>query len=89
MRCQGGKSGDRLVLREYLVYRLYNILTDKSYQVQLIQATFEDSLKADKTFQTYGFLIEPTKENWCKKLGGHIRVTRKKRQVTWGKNHIY
>lgn len=69
MRCQGGKSGDRLVLREYLVYRLYNILTDKSYQVQLIQATFEDSLKADKTFQTYGFLIEPTKEigvkNWA------------------------
>ena len=69
MRCHGGKSSDRLVLKEYLVYQLYNILTDKSYQVQLIQATFEDSLKSKDNFESYGFLIEPTKElglrNWA------------------------
>lgn len=62
MSCMGGKSADKLALREYLAYRLYNILTDESYQVQLVQATFEDTLKAKNNFQTYGFLIEPTKE---------------------------
>lgn len=69
LRCGNEKSGNRQVLNEYLTYRLYNILTDKSYRVQLIQATFEDTVKTKNGFKTYGFLIEPTKElgvrNWA------------------------
>ncbi|WP_299757862.1 hypothetical protein [uncultured Pontibacter sp.] len=46
------------VLREYLVYKLYDILTDASYRVRLCQITYEDVRGKRKTVTNYAFLIE-------------------------------
>lgn len=49
------------VLREYLVYKLYNVLTDFSLKVRLLKINFENTSKPGKPFTQYGFVIEPVK----------------------------
>lgn len=46
------------VLKEYLVYRTYNILTPMSFRVRLVEITYEDVNGEYDTRTKYGFLIE-------------------------------
>jgi hypothetical protein len=50
---------EEYLFREYLVYRLYNVLTDNSFRVRLLRITYHNTYKAKKPIQTYGFFIEP------------------------------
>jgi hypothetical protein len=50
-----------LVLREYLIYKLFNALTDYSFRVRLLEVTFINTHKKSKTLKEYCFLIEPLK----------------------------
>ena len=54
--------GDEYVLREYLVYKVYNLLTEQSYRVRLCQVEYADSLGKRKTEQHYAFMIEDDKD---------------------------
>jgi hypothetical protein len=47
------------ILREYLVYKLYNVLTDSSFRVRLMRITFINTAKNRKPLSQYGFAIEP------------------------------
>ena len=47
------------LFREYLVYKLYNVLTDTSFRVRLINMTYINTVKASKPVSTYAFFIEP------------------------------
>jgi hypothetical protein len=47
------------LFREYLIYRLYQELTDKSFRVRLIHITYHNTAKVKKPVQTYAFFIEP------------------------------
>jgi hypothetical protein len=53
------KGYEEYLFREYLVYRLYNILTVYSFRVQLVRISYHNTSKATKPIQTYGFFIEP------------------------------
>lgn len=72
--CGCGTSADeeRLVLKEYLVYKIYNFITDKSFRVRLAHITYEDNKGKRKPFTQYGFFIEDVdamaKRNGCKEL---------------------
>jgi len=55
--CQGDRSYERNLLREYALYRVFNALTDSSYRVRLAHVTYVDSARHD-TVTRYGFLIE-------------------------------
>ncbi len=57
------------VLKEYLVYRIFNILTDKSYRVQLVKINYVDTEDSNEEFSRYAFIIEGTKE-MANRLGG-------------------
>lgn len=46
------------VLREYLIYRLYNRLTDASFRVRLLNVTYADSTGDREVITRHGFLIE-------------------------------
>lgn len=48
---------DQLVLREYLAYRIFNLLTDKSYRVRLMRINYVDT-EAEATRTRLGFVIE-------------------------------
>ncbi|MDX5436648.1 MAG: hypothetical protein LPK03_05600, partial [Pontibacter sp.] len=49
---------DEYVLREYLVYKLYNVVTDSSFRVRLCRVEYEDTKGKRKTETKYAFLIE-------------------------------
>ena len=49
---------DEFVVREYLVYKLYNLITDKSFKARLVNVHLYDSLKSRETDSFYGMLLE-------------------------------
>jgi hypothetical protein len=57
--CANGSIYDEYVLREFLVYKLYNALTDSSYRVRLLKITYYDTRKNKKPSEYYGYFIEP------------------------------
>lgn len=55
MPCQG----DKYVVREYLVYKLYNEISPKSFRARLVRIILEDeNLKAKGSKSFYGILLE-------------------------------
>jgi hypothetical protein len=56
-------------LREFLAYKLYNVLTEYSYRVRLAKITYinTNTKKQSKPINEFAFLIEPT-EVLCKRL---------------------
>lgn len=50
------------LLKEYLAYRTYNFLTDKSFRVRLAEITFVDAEGKHDSFTKYAFFIESEEE---------------------------
>jgi len=55
--CQIGYES--YILKEYLVYKLYNVLTDYSLKTRLFKITYINSAREKKPLTQYGFAIEP------------------------------
>jgi hypothetical protein len=53
-------GNDDYLFREYLIYKLYNALTDVSFRVRLVKIEYINTARKSKPIQTYAFLIEPT-----------------------------
>lgn len=51
-----------LIMREYLMYKLYNELTPNSLRVQLVKVNYLDKNNPDYRMTRYGFLIEDEEE---------------------------
>lgn len=49
---------DEFVVREYVTYKIYNILTPVSFNVRLARITYEDTSKRLESIERIGFLIE-------------------------------
>ncbi len=60
---------EKLVLREYLAYKLYNELNPNSFRVQLVQITYRDRHDKKNKMTQYGFLIEDVDE-MAERMGG-------------------
>lgn len=55
----GRNAGDEaLVLKEYLIYKMYNLLEQKSFRVRLVKVNYSDSKNKSKAFSQYAFFIE-------------------------------
>jgi hypothetical protein len=57
-----GTPYEQNVLKEYLVYKLYNLFTDESYRVRLVEMSYADSRAKRDTINKMGFLLEPTEQ---------------------------
>ena len=68
--CLEGKEGNDNVLREYLAYELYNLVSKQSLRTQLVKITYNDNKSKSKTIR-YGILIEDTDE-MAKRLDGAV-----------------
>jgi hypothetical protein len=55
--CNSGN--EEYLFREYLIYKLYNALTDLSFRVRLVKIDYISTAKSGKVIRTYAFLIEP------------------------------
>ena len=60
--CGSGALYEQFVLKEYLIYKMYNLITDASLRVRLLNLTIQDSLKTKRHFKQPAFVIEPAKE---------------------------
>jgi hypothetical protein len=62
VHCVDNEAGDEYVLREYLAYKLYQILAPtESYRVQLLRVKYKD-VKKKQTSTHYGILLEDEDE---------------------------
>jgi hypothetical protein len=70
--CRPGKEYEQLVLKEYIIYKMYNLLTDMSFRVRLVYLNYEDIKDRVKSYAQYGFLIEDmdalARRNECQEL---------------------
>jgi hypothetical protein len=66
--CNDNKSYSQAVVSEYLAYRIYNILTDYSYRVRLVNMTYVYTDRKEK-INSYAVLIEH-KDRLGKRIGG-------------------
>jgi len=62
------KSFEQLVLREYLAYRIYQLLTDRSFGARLMHINYIDTEDDGKAIAKYGFVIEDD-DNIGERLG--------------------
>src|SRR5687768_4912573 len=56
--CGNGADDEQLLLKEYLVYKIYNLLEQKSFRVRLAKVNYRDSRNKIKPFSQHAFLIE-------------------------------
>lgn len=60
--CRNGSDYDELLLKEYLVYKIQNLLSNMSFRVRLMHITYNDSKQKVKPYTQYAFLIEDLKD---------------------------
>jgi hypothetical protein len=58
--CKPSPTYNQFVIKEWLIYRMYNLFTDKGYQTCLLNITMNDSGGKKKPVTTYAFLQEET-----------------------------
>lgn len=69
--CGSASADEELLFKEYLVYKVYNQITDMSLRVRLVKTTFNDSKGKFKSFTQHTFFMEDdgdmARRNNCKK----------------------
>lgn len=70
-KCQGSKAYDDYVLKEYLAYKIYNIISPISFRVRLIRMSYVDTGRKNKVSEGWAFLIEP-EAMLAERLGGTV-----------------
>lgn len=70
------KPGDEdILLKEYLIYKLYNVITENSFRVRLLRVNYINTFKNRKPVSEYAFVIEPV--NQLEKRLNSVEVTTK------------
>lgn len=65
------KGNEEYILEEYLIYKLYNALTDNSLKVRLARINYINTVKPGKPITKFAFLIEPI-DVMCKRTGSVV-----------------
>lgn len=58
--CGINKKFEQYYIKEFLVYRIYNLITEYSYRVKPLMVDYQDSERDLKPVTRFGFLIEDT-----------------------------
>lgn len=58
VHCEQSSKFEQFVLREYLVYRLLNLITDNSFRVRLLRVNYVDTEGRRSDITRYAYLIE-------------------------------
>ena len=69
--CRDGEGDEQDLLEEYLVYRTYNVITDRSFRVRLARITYVDTSGDDDPITRFAFFIEE-EDAIAERLGGII-----------------
>ncbi|HEX6191267.1 MAG TPA: hypothetical protein VFZ42_02840 [Chitinophagaceae bacterium] len=70
--CGATNEDEQLIIKEYLAYKMYNMLTEKSFRVRLVKINYEDTRGKIKPYTQFGFLLEDVddmaRRNKCKEI---------------------
>lgn len=69
--CRSSDHHSEYLLKEYLVYKILNLVTPYSFRVRLVNLTFVDTGKDNRESHSWAFLIEPT-EVMANRLGAKV-----------------
>jgi hypothetical protein len=69
--CQSDREYEQYVLREYLVYRIFNLFTPRSYRARLAKATYVDTTSGKPISTRYAMFIE-NEDDVARRLEGRI-----------------
>ena len=58
VQCAGGGDYEQYLLREYLAYRIYNVITQQSFRARLARVTYVDSASGKVTGTRLGMFLE-------------------------------
>ncbi len=58
-RCKSSKSHEDYVLKEYLIYQIWNLLSPYSFNTRLVRLKFIDTGRDNKESEDWAFIIEP------------------------------
>ncbi len=61
-------QGDQYVIYEYLVYKLYNLITPKSFKARLVKIIYQDTVKNKSSDPYYGILLEEEEQMTMRNL---------------------
>lgn len=57
-QCRAGRTYANYVLEEYLLYRIYNLLTERSFRARLVHVTYADATGKRAPETRYAFFVE-------------------------------
>jgi hypothetical protein len=60
--CKVSQDHEQFLFKEYLAYKIYNLLCSKSFQVRLLNIKWEDTIGKKKAINEYAFLLEDLKD---------------------------
>ena len=60
IRCKKSEQYENYILREYMVYKIYNLITPYSLRVRLVKLRFVDTGKDNQATEDWTFMIEPS-----------------------------
>lgn len=60
--CATSGYDEQLLLKEYIIYKMYNILTEKSFRVRLMRINYDDTKDKVKLYSQHAFVIEDVKD---------------------------
>ena len=76
--CSGSSYDEGLLLSEFLVYKMYNLLTEISFRVRLVNITYRDLANKIKPYSQHAFFIEDVDEmaarNHCREFEKSIQT---------------
>jgi len=75
--CRDDSSAQANILEEYAAYKIFNLISDVSYKVRLVQITYHDTdaRMKEETFVRTGFFIESVSELADRVGGEPVNVT--------------
>lgn len=62
VQCRETTTSRYYVYKEYMAYKMYNMISPYSFRVQLVNVIFNDNSGKGKTREMKGFIIEPEEE---------------------------
>lgn len=84
--CANTSNYEQLIFKEFLTYKIYNLITEKSFRVRLVQIHFRDTHEKIKPYIQYGFFLEDVDEmaqrNNCRETGKKYQTEQTNRKQT-------
>lgn len=73
--CGTSNNDEQLIIKEFMAYKIYNMLTERSFKVRLVKINYDDSRGKIKKYSQYGFLLEDVDDMAARNKCGEVEGT--------------